>query len=76
MKQCVICKKGTVGAGTTTLTIERDTTTMVIKEVPAMVCQQCGEAYLSDETMESLEQIADDAARQGVQVDIRRFVAA
>src|SRR5260221_4547534 len=42
----VICKHGETQPGTTTMTLERDTTTIVFKNVPAEFCQTCGEAYL------------------------------
>ena len=41
--KCVICKYGETEPGTTTITLERDNTTLVIKNVPADVCQYCGE---------------------------------
>jgi len=44
---CLICKTGTTQQGTTTVTLERDTTVIVIKDVPAQVCDNCGEYYLS-----------------------------
>ena len=42
---CVICKTGTVKFGTATYPVVRDGHTYVLRDVPAMVCQQCGEPY-------------------------------
>jgi hypothetical protein len=36
------------------MTLERDTTTVVFKNVPAEVCQTCGEAYLDAATTRHL----------------------
>ena len=41
--KCVICKNGEVTPGTTTVTLERGQTTLVVKGVPARVCMTCGE---------------------------------
>ncbi len=59
--ECVFCKVGETKPGTTTLLLERDNTTLVIKRVPADVCQNCGEAYVDEETTERLLQLAEAA---------------
>ncbi len=74
--KCVICKYGETQSGTTTMTLERNTTTVVFKNVPAEVCDNCGEAYLDAETTGHLLHIVEDAARLGVQVDVRSYAAA
>lgn len=74
--KCVICKNGETEPGTTTILLERDNTTIVIKQVPAEVCQNCGEGYVDEETTDRLLQMAEDAIKSGVQVDIRQFIAA
>ena len=73
--KCAICKHGDVDRGTTTVTLERDATTIVIKGVPAQVCPNCGEQYVDEATTRNLLQAAEDAARSGVQVEIRQFAA-
>lgn len=45
-------------------------------EAPAEVCPNCGEAYTDGATTQRLLDIAHEARRGGVQVDVRRFVAA
>ncbi|HEY7584954.1 MAG TPA: type II toxin-antitoxin system MqsA family antitoxin [Candidatus Deferrimicrobiaceae bacterium] len=74
--KCVVCKHGSTTHGTATVTLERSGTTLVIKDVPAEVCGNCGEEYVGEETTRRLLKDAEEAARAGVQVDIRRFVAA
>ncbi|WIG57897.1 MAG: hypothetical protein OJF49_000642 [Ktedonobacterales bacterium] len=74
--RCVICKQGETAPGTTTITLERDGMTLVIKNVPARVCDNCGEAYIEEDTAARLLDLVNDSARAGVQVDIRQYVAA
>jgi YgiT-type zinc finger domain-containing protein len=74
--KCVVCKKGETKAGTTTMTLERDGATLVFKEVPARVCGNCGEAYVDEEITARLLQTAEEAARSGIQVEIRQYNAA
>ena len=74
--KCVTCKQGELQPGSTTMTLEHETTTIVFKNVPAEVCQTCGEAYLDAATTKHLLQIVEEAARMGVQVDVRSYAAA
>ena len=73
--KCVICKHGETSPGTTTVTLERGGATLVIKNVPAQICDNCGEAYVDEGTTRQLLGIADEALRAGVQVDVREFAA-
>ena len=71
--KCVICKQGETQPGTTTMTLERGTTTVVFKNVPAEVCQTCGEAYLDAKTTRHLLHIVEEAAHAGVLVQVRSY---
>jgi YgiT-type zinc finger domain-containing protein len=73
---CVICRHGETRDGTTTVTLERGGLTLVVKGVPARVCESCGEEYLDEETTARLLRDAERAAREGVQVEVRSFAAA
>jgi YgiT-type zinc finger domain-containing protein len=72
--KCVVCKLGETSPGFTTVTLERDGAALVVRKVPAQVCDNCGEAYVSAEVTRSLLQSAREALRAGVEVDIREFV--
>lgn len=74
--RCVICRQGETKSGTATVTLERQGTTLVIKDVPAKVCENCGEEFVDEEIARRLLQCAEEAASTGVQVDIRRYHAA
>lgn len=73
--QCPMCPTGTLKEGTTTVTMERDGATIVFKEVPADVCDTCGEAYLDEEVSERVYREAEAAVEAGVEVDVRRYGA-
>jgi hypothetical protein len=49
---------------------------LVVKGVPADVCANCGEEYVNEETTARLLGVAEEAAREGVQVDIREYITA
>lgn len=74
--KCPICRQGETRDGTVTITLERDGMTFVVKSVPALVCGNCGEEYVDEDTTAKLLRQAEEAARGGVQVDIREYVAA
>lgn len=73
--KCVICGTGEPAPGTATVTLTRGETTLIIKGVPADVCDNCGEYYLSDDITERVMTIAPQAVASGAEVEIRRFAA-
>ncbi|MDO8340348.1 MAG: type II toxin-antitoxin system MqsA family antitoxin [Candidatus Woesebacteria bacterium] len=73
--KCVICKTGQTHLGTTTVTLERTNTVVVIRDVPAEICDNCGEYYLSEPTAKRVYADADDTARRHVEVEIQRYAA-
>jgi YgiT-type zinc finger domain-containing protein len=64
--ECVICKNGTTGKGLVTFTLERGNAIIVFKNVPAMVCENCVDFYLTSETT----QLLIDKASQTLEKDI------
>jgi YgiT-type zinc finger domain-containing protein len=74
--RCAICEVGQTRPGHTAVTLERENTTLVFKAVPAEVCANCGEAHVAEELSRQILAAAQLAARPGVQVDVREFVAA
>jgi YgiT-type zinc finger domain-containing protein len=74
--KCVICKQAETRPGYTTVTLERDHLTLIVKRVPARVCPNCGEQYVDETTASQLLETAERAIEAGVQVDVREYVAA
>ena len=73
--KCLICKLGETKPGKTTLTLERGETIVIIKDVPADVCDNCGEYYLSEAVTEEVLNKANRAAHKGSEVEIIQFAA-
>lgn len=71
--KCVVCKHGGTEVGHTTVTLERGQTVVVFRNVPAQVCANCGEAYVSEEVTAQLLKEAEEAVRARVQVDVREL---
>ncbi|SFV74762.1 hypothetical protein MNB_SM-3-1478 [hydrothermal vent metagenome] len=71
--KCMICKHGETKKGTTTVTLEKGSSTIVFKEVPAHVCDNCGEKYIDESTTKELLKKARDIVQSGVEVDIRKY---
>lgn len=74
--KCVICKKGETSLGKTTVTLDRENSTIVIKHVPAQICRNCGEEYVDEKTAKHLLKTAEKAAQDGTLVDVREYIAA
>jgi YgiT-type zinc finger domain-containing protein len=73
--KCVVCRQGETAEGHATVTLVRGETTLVMKGVPAQVCSSCGEEYVAEDVTARIPEAADAAARAGVEVDVRRYVA-
>jgi len=73
--KCVICKYGQTNPGLVTVTLEREESIVIIKKVPAEVCDNCGEYYLSDDITEQVLQRAEKAIDNGAEVEIIRYAA-
>ncbi|MBZ0092964.1 MAG: type II toxin-antitoxin system MqsA family antitoxin [Burkholderiales bacterium] len=74
--KCPICKHGDTKPGYASITLERGDATLVFKHVPATICDNCGEEFISEEITGSLLERAGRAAAEGVRVDVREYQAA
>ena len=72
---CTICKNGTTHYGSVTVTLQRGETTVILKNVPADVCDNCGEYYLSSDVAAKVLEKAETAVKSGAEVEILRFAA-
>jgi hypothetical protein len=50
--------------------------TIVFRDVPARVCENCGEAFHDEEVVEAIMQKVEQASASGVEIDVRRFALA
>jgi YgiT-type zinc finger domain-containing protein len=72
---CLICKHGQTKPGKVTVTLQREESLIIFKYVLAKVCENCGEYYLSESVSEKLLQRAEEAVKNGAEVEILRFAA-
>lgn len=75
MQQCPICKTGILKPGLTTANLSRGATVVVLKGVPADVCDNCGEYYLAEKETQQVLASAKQAADTGTEVTVKRFAA-
>jgi YgiT-type zinc finger domain-containing protein len=76
LMKCIVCRHGETRPGTTTVTFHRDGRTLVVNEVPAEVCENCGEAYIAEDVTAQLLAIADEAGTARATVLVRDFAPA
>lgn len=73
--KCVICKNGETHSGYVTVLLEREQLIVIIKEVPAQVCSNCGEYYLSESVAHAVLTQGEEAISKGIEIEIRRYAA-
>jgi YgiT-type zinc finger domain-containing protein len=66
---CPLCG-GKKQPGTTTFTAELGFGVVVIRNVPATICAQCGTDWIADDVAERLETLVDDARKKRPQVEV------
>lgn len=74
--KCLDCKKGIPEKGKVTVSFDKNNCTVVIKEVPAMVCPICGAYYLNETITKKVLKIGSIAIKNGSEVEIIRLKAA
>lgn len=72
---CAICKTGRTQPGVATVTLQRGTSVIVIKEVPAQICEDCGEYYLGEPEARRVYALAEGAAKRNAEVEILHYAA-
>jgi YgiT-type zinc finger domain-containing protein len=64
---------GETAEGRVTVTLQRGDLSVLIKNVPAQICENCGEHYLSDEITDQVLKQAELLAARNAEVEILRF---
>lgn len=72
---CLFCKQGETHPGHTTVVLQRAETVVILKEVPADLCDNCGEYYLAESVTGEVLERAERAIENGAEVEILRFAA-
>lgn len=74
--KCLTCKHGDPKPGITTFTAEREGVFVVVRNVPARICNICGEEYFEAEVTKNVLDQVKEAAKVGGQLNLREYVAA
>ncbi|QWF70487.1 type II toxin-antitoxin system MqsA family antitoxin [Methylomonas paludis] len=70
---CPVCHGGRKQPGRTTFTVELGFGVVVVRDVPALVCDLCGTDWLEDATAEKLEQIVEQARLKHPVVEVANW---
>lgn len=73
--KCVICRNGHTEGGFTSVVLEQGNTTLVFKKVPAQICNNCGEEYISSEVNKKLLNHARNERNRGITLELLEFAA-
>lgn len=74
--ECTICKNGTTEKGHVTVKLEKGGTILLIKEVPADVCTNCGHYYLSSEMTKLVLEKGKEAYDKGAELEVMKLQVA
>ena len=72
---CPICKNGTTIKGSTTLVFEKGKSTIIVKNVPAEICDNCSESYVSEKVARKVLDYAHRGVRSGIEIEILNYAA-
>lgn len=72
MGQCPLCG-GDKKKGLTTYTVELGFSLLVVRDVPADICSQCGEEWISSDVAKKLEEITNDVKEKKPELEIVSF---
>ena len=72
---CTICKNGVQQEGRVTVTLERGDSVIVNKNVPAMVCENCGEYTLDEKTAQKVMETGNRAFANNTEIEVLQFAA-
>lgn len=69
MSRCPMCG-GRKGPGKTTYSVDLGTGVVVVRNVPAETCAQCGEEWIGPEVARVLEEIVEKARAARAEVEV------
>lgn len=72
---CPVCK-AEMQKGKTELILKQDRNVVVIEDVPAMVCPQCGEASIEASVAQAAYTLAGNEIKRGVALEFCKYRAA
>lgn len=73
--KCSACHSNDLKAGTATVMSERDGHVAIVRDVPALICGQCGEEYFDINVSQTVYDISERIFAGGKDVEITKFAA-
>ena len=70
--RCPLCG-GEKQPGTTTFAVDLKFGVVVVRDVPALVCTACGDAWIDDPVAAKLEGVVENARRKQAVVEVTRW---
>lgn len=70
--ECFKCK-GNLIEKKINYVVNLENTIIIIKQVPAKVCSQCGEQYFDDETTENIDKIVNQLKELEIEITIVNY---
>ena len=70
--RCPLCK-GEMLKGKTILPFGSGNNLLVVKDVPALVCEQCGESFVEIDNVRVVEALVENAKKNGVMLGYIKF---
>lgn len=61
--------------GTVTVTLQRGESIIIIKNVPASVCNNCGEYILNETVTARIMKIAEESVSHNVEIEVLQYAA-
>lgn len=69
---CVVCSAG-LQKGYTNHVVNLDKQIIIVKNVPANICSQCGESFIDHQTALNLESIVEEPKKSGAEITIINY---
>lgn len=71
--KCVIYKNGTTENGLVNVPIVRKDKIIFIKNIPAQICNNCGEYYIDTIVAKEIYDKASERMNQGVEMEVTQY---
>jgi YgiT-type zinc finger domain-containing protein len=72
-KSCPFCGGDREGDRVATVPITVDATVVIVKDVPAEVCSQCGELFVTTEVSEIITEYVREMVQKGTELTVVHF---
>ncbi len=74
--KCAICRNGQTISGYTTILLEKEDTMLIVRHVPAQICESCGEEYISSDVNKTLlHHHASEEYKRGIALELLNYTS-